>query len=105
MTLESQQVYKIVNKTPKVEKNWHGGKRGYGYRVWVATKRTQKPVPATRYPLPATSVLGPVYVIPARRDGMLTEIPLIIQILKSVYMIPPLIPPRRDLDNRCRDPA
>jgi hypothetical protein len=36
-------------------------------------------------------------MIPARRDGMLTEIPLIIQILKSVYMIPPLIPPRRDL--------
>jgi hypothetical protein len=36
-------------------------------------------------------------MIPARRDGMLTEIPLVIQILKSVYMIPPLIPPRRDL--------
>jgi hypothetical protein len=40
-------------------------------------------------------------MIPARRDGMLTEIPLVIQILKSVYMIPPLIPPRRDLGNRC----
>jgi hypothetical protein len=38
-------------------------------------------------------------MIPARRDGMLTEIPLVIQILKSVYMIPPLIPPRRDLGN------
>jgi hypothetical protein len=36
---------------------------------------------------------------------MLTEIPLVIQILKSVYMIPPLIPPRWDLGNRCRDPA
>jgi hypothetical protein len=35
-------------------------------------------------------------MIPARRDGMLTEIPLVIQILKSVYMIPPLIPPERD---------
>jgi hypothetical protein len=42
-------------------------------------------------------------VIPARRDGMLTEIPLIIQILMSIYMIPPLIPPGRDLGNRCRD--
>ena len=30
---------------------------------------------------------GPVYMIPARRDGTLIEIPLIIQILKSVYMI------------------
>jgi hypothetical protein len=49
--------------------------------------------------------LGPVYMIPARRDGMLTEILLVIQILKSVYMIPPLIPPRRDLDNRYRDTA
>jgi hypothetical protein len=29
-------------------------------------------------------------MIPARR--MLTEIPLVIQILMSVYMIPPLIP-------------
>jgi hypothetical protein len=28
-------------------------------------------------------------MIPASRDGMLTEIPLIIQILKSVYMILP----------------
>jgi hypothetical protein len=45
---------------------------------------------------------GPVYMIPARRDGMLTKIPLIIQILKSIYMIPPLILPRRDLGNRCR---
>ena len=53
----------------------------------------------------AVIFLGPVYMIPARRDGMLTEIPLVIQILKSVYMIPPLIPPRRDLGNRCRDPA
>jgi hypothetical protein len=44
-------------------------------------------------------------MIPARRDGMLTEIPLVIKILKSVYMIPPLIPPRLDLGNRCRDPA
>jgi hypothetical protein len=44
-------------------------------------------------------------MIPARRDGMLNEIPLIIQILKSVYMILPLIPPRRDLSNRCRDPT
>jgi hypothetical protein len=50
-------------------------------------------------------VSGPVYMIPARRDGMLTEIPLIIQILKSVYMILPLIPPTRDLSNRCRDPT
>jgi hypothetical protein len=50
-------------------------------------------------------VSGPVYMIPARRDGMLTEIPLIIQILKSVYMILPLIQPRRDLSNRCRDPT
>jgi hypothetical protein len=35
-------------------------------------------------------------MIPARRDGMLTEMPLIIQILKSVYMILPLIPPATD---------
>ena len=35
-------------------------------------------------------------MIPARREGMLTDIPLIIQIIKSVYMIPSLIPPRRD---------
>jgi hypothetical protein len=47
-------------------------------------------------------------MIPARRDGMLTDIPLVIQILKSVYMIPSLIrldgisatdtgiPPKRD---------
>jgi hypothetical protein len=47
--------------------------------------------------------LGPVYMIPARRDGMLTEILLVIQILKSVYMIPPLIPPRRDLGNRMKN--
>ena len=38
-------------------------------------------------------------MIPARRDGMLTKIPLIIQILMSVYMIQPLIPPRRDRGN------
>jgi hypothetical protein len=49
-------------------------------------------------------VSGPVYMIPPRPDGMLTEIPLIIQILKSVYILP-LIPPRRDLSNRCRDPT
>ena len=41
-------------------------------------------------------------MIPTRRDLMLTEILLVIQILKSVYMILPFIPPRRDLGNRCR---
>jgi hypothetical protein len=46
--------------------------------------------------------IGTCLYDPARRDGMLTEIPLVIQILKSVYMIPSLIPPRRDLGNRCR---
>ena len=35
-------------------------------------------------------------MIPARRDGMLTEIPLVIQILMNVYMLPLMIPPRRD---------
>jgi hypothetical protein len=58
----------------------------------------------TEIPL-VIQILKSVYMIPARRDGMLAEIPLVIQILKSVYMIPPLIPPRRDLGNRCRDPA
>ena len=41
-------------------------------------------------------------MIPTRRDWMLTEILLVIQILKSVYMILPFIPPRWDLGNRCR---
>jgi hypothetical protein len=44
-------------------------------------------------------------MIPARRDGMLTEIPLIIQILKSVYMFPPLILPRWDLGNSQQMPG
>jgi hypothetical protein len=53
-------------------------------------------------------MLSSVYkisMIPARRDGILTEIPLVLQMLKSVYMILSLILPRPDLGNRCRDPA
>ena len=35
-------------------------------------------------------------MIPARLDEMLTEIPLIIQILMSVYIMQPLISPNLD---------
>ena len=47
--------------------------------------------------------LGPVYMIPARQDGMPTEIPLIIQTLMSVYMMQLLISPNWDPGMRWRD--
>ena len=42
-------------------------------------------------------------MIPARRDGMLTEIPLIIQVLMRVYIMQQLISPNLDPGMRWRD--
>ena len=44
-------------------------------------------------------------MIPSRRDGMTTEIALVIQTLLSVHMIALLISRRRDPGITCRDLA
>ena len=44
-------------------------------------------------------------MIPSRRDGMTTEIALVIQTLLSVHMIALLISGRRDPGITCRDLA